>query len=52
MDSACNTNGEKLNAHRILVRNPEGKKPLGRRSHRSEHNTRTNMSPDGGTFHL
>jgi hypothetical protein len=27
---ACSTNGEKRNAYRILVGNPEGKIPLGR----------------------
>jgi hypothetical protein len=27
MDRACNTNGEKRNAYRILVGKPKGKKP-------------------------
>jgi hypothetical protein len=26
----CSTNGEKRNAYRILVENPEGKRPIGR----------------------
>jgi hypothetical protein len=30
MGRACNATGEKTNAYRILVRKPEGKKPLGR----------------------
>jgi hypothetical protein len=30
MGTACSANGEKRNAHRILVGNPEGKGPLGR----------------------
>jgi hypothetical protein len=30
MGGACNTNGEKRNAFRILVGKPEGKRPLGR----------------------
>jgi hypothetical protein len=30
MGRACSTNGEKRNAYRILVENPEGKRPLGR----------------------
>jgi hypothetical protein len=28
MDRACSTNGEKRNAYKILVRKPEGKRPL------------------------
>jgi hypothetical protein len=28
MGRACSTNGEKMNAHMILVENPEGKRPL------------------------
>jgi hypothetical protein len=30
MGTTCSTNGEKRNAYRILVRNPEGKRSLGR----------------------
>jgi hypothetical protein len=30
MGVACSTNGEKGNAYRILVGNPEEKRPLGR----------------------
>jgi hypothetical protein len=30
MGRACSTNGEKRNAHRILVGKPEGKRLLGR----------------------
>jgi hypothetical protein len=30
MGRACSTNGEKRNAYRILVGNPEGNRPLGR----------------------
>jgi hypothetical protein len=30
MGGACSTNGEKRNAYRILVGNPEGKRPLER----------------------
>jgi hypothetical protein len=30
MGRACSTNGAKRNAYRILVKNPEGKRPLGR----------------------
>jgi hypothetical protein len=34
MREACSTNGEKRNAYRLLVRKPEGKRPLGRPRHR------------------
>jgi hypothetical protein len=30
MGRACSTNGAKLNAYRILVGKPEGKRPLGK----------------------
>jgi hypothetical protein len=30
MSRACSTNGEKRNSYRILVRKPDGKRPLGR----------------------
>jgi hypothetical protein len=30
MGRTCSTNGKKRNAYRILMRNPEGKRPLGR----------------------
>jgi hypothetical protein len=30
MGRACGTNGETMNAYKILVRKPEGKRPLGR----------------------
>jgi hypothetical protein len=30
MGRACSTKGEKSNGYRILVGNPEGKRPLGR----------------------
>jgi hypothetical protein len=33
MARACNTNGEKGNACRILVGEPEGKRPVGRPRH-------------------
>jgi hypothetical protein len=34
MVRACSKNGEDRNAYRILVRNPEGERPLGRTRHR------------------
>jgi hypothetical protein len=30
MDRAYSTNGDRMNAYRILVGKPEGKRPLGR----------------------
>jgi hypothetical protein len=30
MGGACNTNGKRRNAYRILAGKPEGKRPLGR----------------------
>jgi hypothetical protein len=34
MGGPCSTNGEKGNAYRLLVRKPEGKRPLGRQRRR------------------
>jgi hypothetical protein len=34
MGRACSTNGEKMNAYRILVGKPEGKRSLGRSRYR------------------
>jgi hypothetical protein len=34
MGRACSTKGAKRNAYRILVGNPEGKRPLGRPRHK------------------
>jgi hypothetical protein len=33
MGWACNTNGVKTNAYRLLIGKPEGKTPLGRSRH-------------------
>jgi hypothetical protein len=44
---ACSTNGEKRNAYRILVGNPEGKRPLGRPKCRWVDNTRMNLTAIG-----
>jgi hypothetical protein len=41
MGRACSTHGEKKNACRILMGNPERKRPLGRRRHRCEDNVKT-----------
>jgi hypothetical protein len=38
MGRACITNGEKMNAYRVLVGKPEGKRSLGRLRRRCEDN--------------
>jgi hypothetical protein len=43
MSSACNTNGAKRNAYRILVVKPEGKKPLGRPRRRLVDSSKMNL---------
>jgi hypothetical protein len=47
MGGACSTNGEKRNAYRILVRKPEGKRPLERLRHRWEDNIRMDLREIG-----
>jgi hypothetical protein len=44
MGRACSTNGEKTNAHRILVGKPEGKKPLRRPRHRWMDNIKMDLT--------
>jgi hypothetical protein len=39
--------GEKRNAYRILVEEPEGKRPLGRPGHRGENNTKMDLREVG-----
>jgi hypothetical protein len=43
MGRACSTHGEKMNACRILVGIPEGKRPLGRYSRRWEDNIKKDL---------
>jgi hypothetical protein len=43
MSGACSTNGEKRNAYKLLVGNPEGKRPLGRPKHRWVNNIRMDL---------
>jgi hypothetical protein len=47
MDRACNTYGEKKNAYRILVRNPEGKRPLIRPKRRWVINIKMDLTKTG-----
>jgi hypothetical protein len=44
---ACSTNREKTNAYRILVGNPEGKRPLGRPRCRWVDNLKIYLREDG-----
>jgi hypothetical protein len=43
MGWVCSTTGEKKNAYRILVGNPEGKRPLGRPRRRWVDNIKTDL---------
>jgi hypothetical protein len=47
MGRACSTNGEKMNAYRILVGKPEGKRPLGRPRRRWDDNIRIDLREIG-----
>jgi hypothetical protein len=40
MGRACSTNGEKRKPYKVLVRKPEGKRPLGRQGRRWVNNIR------------
>jgi hypothetical protein len=47
MGRPCCTNGEKRNAYRLLVRKPEGKRPLGRPRRRWVDNIRMDLGEVG-----
>jgi hypothetical protein len=47
MDGACSANGEKKNAYRILVRKPDGKRPLGRPKRRWVDNIKMDLTEIG-----
>jgi hypothetical protein len=47
MDRACRKHGDKRNAYRILVRMPEGYRPLGRPCCRSGDNIKMDLSEIG-----
>jgi hypothetical protein len=47
MGGACRTNGEKRNAYRILVREPEGKRPLERQRRRWMDNIKIDLREIG-----
>jgi hypothetical protein len=43
MGGACSTNVEKRNAYRLLLRKPEGRRPLGRSGRRCVNNIKMNL---------
>jgi hypothetical protein len=47
MGGPCSTNGEKRNAYRLLVGQPEGKRPLGRPRRRWVDNISMNLGDVG-----
>jgi hypothetical protein len=47
MGMACNANGEKRTAYKILVRKPEDKRPLGRRRRRWVDNIKMDLREMG-----
>jgi len=47
MGLACGAYGERRCAYRVLVRNPEGKRPLGTPTHRWEDNIKTSLHKVG-----
>jgi hypothetical protein len=47
MGGPCSTNGSKRNAYRLLVRKPEGKRPLGRPRRRWVDNIRMDFREVG-----
>jgi hypothetical protein len=47
MGRVCSTNGEKTNAYRILVGEPDGKRPLRRRRRRWVGNIKIDLGQDG-----
>jgi hypothetical protein len=48
MGRACDTYGEGMGVHRVLVGKPEGKRPLGRRRLRWEDNIKMDLQEVGG----
>jgi hypothetical protein len=47
MDRACSTNGEEMNAYRILVEKPEKRRPLRRRRSRWVENIKMDLRKIG-----
>jgi hypothetical protein len=47
MGGACRTNGNRRGVYRVMVRKPEGKRPLGRARHRCEDNIEMDLQKLG-----
>jgi hypothetical protein len=47
MGGACSTDGEESGVCRVLIRKPEGKRPLGRPRRRWEYNIRMDLQEVG-----
>jgi hypothetical protein len=47
MGGACSTNGEKMNAYRVLLGKPEGRRPLGRPRRRWVNNIKMDLRDIG-----
>jgi len=47
MGGACSTYGERIGAYRTLVGKPEGKRPLGKPSRRSDDNIKLDLQELG-----
>jgi len=47
MGGVCSTYGERRGVYRVLVGNPEGKRPLGRPRHRWEDNIKVDLQEMG-----
>jgi len=47
LGGACSTYGDRIGVYRVMVRNPEGKRPLGRPRHRYEDNIKMDLQEVG-----
>jgi hypothetical protein len=52
LSRACSTCGDKRNAYMILMRNPDGKRPLGRSRHRWVNNIKIGLRERTGWYGL
>jgi hypothetical protein len=48
MGGACSVDGEGRGVYKVLVRDPDGKRPMGRLRHRWEDNIRMDLQEVGG----